>query len=39
MYNNNSLDSSKLMGFSPLQFSCKLTEKCHALGYYTSTQA
>jgi len=37
MYKNNSRDSCKFMGFSPLQLSCNLTEMCHAVGYYSYT--
>ena len=38
MYKNNSRDSSVIKGYSPLQFSCNLTGKCHAVGYYSYTQ-
>jgi len=38
MYKNNSRDSSKFKGFSPLQLSCNLKGKCHAIGYYSYTQ-
>ena len=38
MYKNNSRDSSKLKGCSPLQLSCNLTGKCHAIGYYSYTK-
>ena len=38
MYKNNSRVSSKFKGCSPLQLSCNLTEKCHAVGYYSYTQ-
>lgn len=38
MYKNNSRDSSKFKGCSPLQFSCNLTGKYHANGYYSYTQ-
>ena len=38
MYKNNSRDSSKFKGCSPLQLSCNLTGKCHAIGYYSYTQ-
>ena len=34
---NNSRDSYKIKGFSPLQLSCNLTGKCHAVGYYFYT--
>ena len=37
MYKNNSRDSSKFKGCSPLQRSCNLTGKCHAIGYYSYT--
>ncbi|HKK61925.1 MAG TPA: DUF1349 domain-containing protein [Bacteroidales bacterium] len=37
MYKNNSRDSSKFSGCSPLQLSCSLTGKCHAIGYYYYT--
>ena len=37
MYKNNSRDSSKFKGCSPLQLSCNLTGKCHAVGYYSYT--
>jgi hypothetical protein len=37
MYKNNSRDSSKFKGCSPLQLSCNLTGKCHAIGYYSYT--
>ncbi len=37
MYKNNSRDSSSIKGFSPLQFSCNLTGKCNAIGYYSYT--
>ncbi len=37
MYKNNSRDSSKFKGYSPLQLSCNLTGKCHAVGYYSYT--
>ena len=33
MYKNNSRNSSKFKGCSPLQLSCNLTGKCHAIGY------
>jgi hypothetical protein len=35
MYKNNSRDSSKFKGFSPLQPSCNLKGKCHVVGYYS----
>ena len=38
MYKNNSRDSSVIKGYSPLQLSCNLTGKCHAVGYYSYTQ-
>jgi len=38
MYKNNSRDISKFKGYSPLQLSCILTGKCHAVGYYSYTQ-
>ena len=38
MYKNNSRDSSKLKGCSPLQPSCILTGKYNAIGYYSYTQ-
>ena len=37
MYKNNSRVSSVFKGFSPLQLSCNLTGKCHAVGYYSYT--
>ena len=37
MYKNNSRDSSKFKGCSPLQLSCNLTSKCNAVGYYSYT--
>lgn len=37
MYKNNSRDSSKFKVCSPLQLSCNLTGKCHAVGYYSYT--
>ena len=37
MYKNNSRDNSKFKGYSPLQLSCNLTVKCHAIGYYSYT--
>ena len=37
MYKNNSRYSSKSKGCSPLQLSCNLTGKCHAVGYYSYT--
>jgi len=37
MYKNNSRDSSKFKGCCPLQFSCNLTRKYHAVGYYSYT--
>ncbi len=38
MYKNNSRFSSKFKGCSPLQISCNLTRKCHAIGYYSYTK-
>ena len=38
MYKNNSRDCSKLKGFSPPQLFCNLTEKYHAVGYYSYTK-
>jgi len=38
MYKNNSRNSSKFNGCSPLQLSCILTGKCHAIGYYSYTK-
>jgi hypothetical protein len=38
MYKNNSRDCSKFNGCSPLQFSCNLTGKCYAVGYYSYTK-
>ena len=37
MYKNNSRNSSKIKGCSPLQLSYSLTGKCHAVGYYSYT--
>ena len=37
MYKNNSRDSSKFKGCSPLQLFYNLTGKCHAVGYYSYT--
>jgi len=37
MYKNNSRNSSKFKGCSPLELSCNLTGKCHAVGYYSYT--
>jgi hypothetical protein len=37
MYIQNRRDISKFNGFSPLQLSCNLTGKCHAVGYYSYT--
>ncbi len=37
MYKNNSRDSCKFKGCGPLQLSCNLTGKCHAIGYYSYT--
>jgi len=37
MYKNNSRDSCKFRGCSPLQLSCNLTGKCHVVGYYSYT--
>ena len=38
MYKNNSQDISKFKGCIPLQLSCKLKGKCHAIGYYSYTK-
>jgi hypothetical protein len=38
MYKNNSRDSSKFKGCSPLQLTCKLTGKCNEVGYYSYTK-
>lgn len=35
MYENNSRDSSKIKGCSPLQLSCKLKDLSPAVGYYS----
>jgi hypothetical protein len=35
MHKNNSRNSSKFKGCSPLQVSCNLTGKCYAVGYYS----
>lgn len=37
MYKNNSRDKSKSKACSPLQLSCNLTGKWHAVGYYSYT--
>ena len=37
MYKNNSRDSSKFKGCSPLQLSCILTGLKPAIGYYSHT--
>jgi len=37
MYKNNSQFSSKFNGYSLLLLLCNLTEKCHAIGYYSYT--
>lgn len=37
MYKNNSRDSSKLKGCSPLHLSCNLTGTMPAIGYYFYT--
>jgi hypothetical protein len=37
MYKNNSRDSSKFKGCSPLQLLCNLTGMKHAVGYYSYT--
>jgi hypothetical protein len=37
MYKNNSRFSSKFKGCNPLQLSCNLTGKCHAVSYYSCT--
>jgi len=39
MYKNNSRESSKFRDCSPLQLSCNLTGKCHAVGYYSYTDS
>ncbi|ACF13478.1 hypothetical protein Ctha_1013 [Chloroherpeton thalassium ATCC 35110] len=38
MYKNNGRLSSKFKGFNPLQLSCNLTGKYHAVGYYSYTK-
>ncbi len=38
MYKNNKRDSSNIMSFSPLKLTCSLTEKYHAVGYYSYTK-
>lgn len=38
MYKNNSHYSCKIKCCSPLQLSCKLTGKYHAVGYYSYTK-
>lgn len=38
MYKNNSRDSSKFKDCSPPQFSCNLTGKKPAVGYYSYTK-
>jgi len=35
MHKNNSRNSSKFKGFSPLQLFCNLTGKQPAIGYYS----
>jgi hypothetical protein len=35
MHKNNSRNSSKFKGCSPLQLSYNLIGKCHAVGYYS----
>jgi len=35
MYKNNSRNSSKFKGYNPLQLSCNLTGKCHAICHYS----
>jgi len=37
MYKNNSRNSSKFKGCSPLQLLYNLIGKCHAIGYYSYT--
>jgi hypothetical protein len=37
MYKNNSRDSSKFKGCSPLKLSCNLTVKFYTVGYYSYT--
>ena len=37
MYKNNSRNSSKFKGCSPLQVSYSLIRKYHAIGYYSYT--
>ncbi len=37
MYKNNSRDSCKFKGCSPLQLSCNLTGMKPAIGYYSYT--
>jgi len=37
MYKNNSRNNSDFRGCSPLQLFCNLTDKCHAVGYYSYT--
>ena len=37
MYKNNSRDSCKFKGCSPLQLSCKLKDFSYAVGYYSYT--
>ena len=37
MCKNNSRDSCKFKVYSPLQLSCNLTGKYHAVGYYSHT--
>jgi len=38
MYKNNSRDSSKFKGCSPLQLSCNLIGLKHAICYYSHTE-
>lgn len=38
MYKNNSRNSSKFKGCSPLQLLCNLTRKFHVVGYYSYTK-
>ena len=38
MYKNNSRDSNKVKGCSPLQLSCNMTVKYYAVGYYSYTE-
>ncbi len=36
-YENNSRNNSSFIGCSPIQLSCNLTGRCHAVGYYSYT--